>query len=393
LDVETWLVEERGNQPLIEIIRAKIASYGPVSFAWFMEQALYHPEHGYYTSGRAKLGRRGDYFTNVSVGPIFGRLLALQFQEIWERLGRPDDFAIVEQGAHNGELAGDVLDPLATNSPDCFDRVRYRIVEPFPVPRQKQERALARFSGRIEWFNSLDALPSLTGVFFSNELLDAMPVNLFRRHEDVGPGGAQWMEKNVDWQNGSFAFTEGPVNDALLQEQLLTFPTLPSGSEVEVNLAALKWMGAISDKLRRGFILTIDYGYVSRQLSAQGQSLGSLQCRQKHQQLESPFAAVGECDITAHVNWTAVARQAQKQGLRICGFTDQHHFLTGIISTYPGLVEQADAAGRRQLQTLLHPETMGRSFQVLALSCGISPDLTLSGLKFAQLPLPQLGIS
>jgi len=384
---------KRDNQSLIDLIRRHIQKNGPVSFAWFMEQALYHPEHGYYSSGRAKLGRSGDYFTNVSVGPIFGRLLALQFQEIWETLGRPDDFAIVEQGAHNGDLAGDILEALATNSPDCFDRVRYRIVEPFPVPRQKQECALARFSGRIEWFNSLDALPSLTGVFFSNELLDSMPVHLLRSHADIRPDGIHWMEKYVDWQNDSFGFTEHPVNDVLLQEQLSTFPTLPSGSEVEVNLAALKWMGVLSNKIQRGFILTIDYGYARAQLSAQAQSSGSLQCRQKHQLIESPFVAVGECDVTAHVNWTAVARQAQKQGLNICGFTDQHHFLTGIISTYPEFVERADAAGRRQLQTLLHPETMGRSFQVLALSCGISPDLTLGGFKFARLPLPQLGIS
>lgn len=385
-------MDSRGNRALIDFIRAKIASDGPVSFAWFMEQALYHPEHGYYSSGRAKLGRSGDYFTSVSVGPTFGRLLALQFEEIWRKLGRPDDFAIVEQGAHNGNLAGDVLGALATSSPESLDRIRYRIIEPFPLFRQEQQRALTPFLRRVEWINSLNELPPSTGIFFSNELVDAMPVHLFRSREDAPAYGLRWEEKCVDWQNGSFGLVERPVGDPLIQEQLSALPAVAAASEVEVNLTALKWIDMLSEKLRRGVILTIDYGYVHQQLSAKDQSSGSLQCRQKHQLIESPFAAVGECDITAHVNWTAVARQARKQGLDIVGFTDQHHFLTGVISDNPDFVERADAGGRRQLQTLLHPETMGRSFQVLALSRGIPPDLILSGFKFARPAQKQLGL-
>src|SRR2546423_5752657 len=126
------------RNPLAEFIISEIELSGPVSFAWFMEQALYHPKYGYYSSGKAKLGRTGDYFTSVSVGPTFGKLLAAQFAEIWEKLGKPDNFTIVEQGAHSGDLARDVLTALQRDSRQCFERMRYVIAEPFPALRQRQ---------------------------------------------------------------------------------------------------------------------------------------------------------------------------------------------------------------------------------------------------------------
>src|SRR5256885_12501112 len=135
------LSTQNSNTGLVEMIREQIRSRGPQSFAWFMEQALYHPAHGYYSSDRAVIGRRGDYFTNVSVGPLFGELLAAQFAEIWERLGQPDDFAIVEQGAHDGQFARDVLESSQKRSPEFFEALRYRIVEPFPILQEQQARS------------------------------------------------------------------------------------------------------------------------------------------------------------------------------------------------------------------------------------------------------------
>src|SRR5213592_3487634 len=122
-----------GDAALLTFIRETIRGRGPQSFAWFMQQALYHPEHGYYSSGRCAIGRRGDYFTNVSVGPVFGRLLAAQFAEMWESMGRPDDFVIVEQGAHHGDFARDVLGAVRERAPDFFSGLRYWIIEPFPI--------------------------------------------------------------------------------------------------------------------------------------------------------------------------------------------------------------------------------------------------------------------
>src|SRR5881398_3583975 len=143
LDVGGWTLDVFQLQTeLVQFIRETIRARGPESFAWFMQQALYRPEHGYYSSGRCAIGRRGDYFTNVSVGPIFGQLLAAQFAEIWERLGRIDNFVLVEQGAHHGELARDVLQSTRKRWPDFFAALRYRIIEPFPVLQERQRQTL-----------------------------------------------------------------------------------------------------------------------------------------------------------------------------------------------------------------------------------------------------------
>src|SRR5256886_8272882 len=172
------LSTQNSNTGLVEMIREQIRSRGPQSFAWFMEQALYHPEHGYYSSDQAEIGRRGDYFTNVSVGPLFGELLAAQFAEIWERLGRTENFLIVEQGAHHGQFACDVLESTRRRVPDFFSALRYQIVEPFPALQDRQLETLRQFRDRVLWQKSLNELEPFVGIHFSNELLDAMPVNL-----------------------------------------------------------------------------------------------------------------------------------------------------------------------------------------------------------------------
>jgi SAM-dependent MidA family methyltransferase len=390
LNVERWaslLGMKSGNHQLIEFIRARIEE-GPVSFAWFMEQALYHPEHGYYSSGRAKLGRQGDYFTNVSVGPIFGRLLASQVNEIWEQLGKPDDFVVVEQGAHDGEFARDVLTASLGDSPACFDKLRYRIVEPSRPLREGQTHCLTTFAGRVEWLSSVETLEPFVGIVFANELLDSMPLHLVVVREEE----PHWVEKYVDWQNDQFVLVERPITDPRLEQQLKILPPLPAGFELEINLAALEWIDNMAKKLRRGYVLIVDYGFGKQELSALRHRAGTLQCRAEHRLIDSPFDCVGNRDITAHVYWTGVAEHAQNRNLDIAGFADQHHFLTGIISEHQELLEPNDPKIRRQLQTLLHPEMMGRSFQVLGLSRGIDPGVTLSGFKFARPPRQELGI-
>ena len=143
-----------GNPDLAAFIRNTIRRDGPVRFDWFMEQALYHPQFGYYSSGRAQIGRKGDYFTNVSVGPLFGRMLAAQFAEMWELMGRPDDFTIVEQGAHHGEFANDVLTAMR----EFPAPLRYCIVEPFSILRERQEQTLAGFADKVTWRETLSDL-------------------------------------------------------------------------------------------------------------------------------------------------------------------------------------------------------------------------------------------
>jgi SAM-dependent MidA family methyltransferase len=397
---------QTGNPFLIELIRAEIETRGPVSFAWFMKQALYHPEHGYYSSGRAAIGRHGDYFTNVSVGPLFGRLLAAQFTEIWERLGRGDNFVIVEQGAHHGDFARDVLE--AVRDKPIFSALRYRIIEPFPVLQERQSQTLAEFHDQVSWSDSVDAIEPFVGIHFSNELLDAMPVHLLVS-KDASPGGAseiEWSEKFVDWQNDQFVFVVQPIVNPALQAHLQKVEAasrrLSEGTRqdaastfqtIEVNLSALDWIDTLSEKITRGYVLAIDYGFSRDEFYEKDRSAGTLQCRAKHRQVASPFEAIGHADITAHVDWTSIAERAEARGLRASGFTDQHHFLTGIISELPDLLKDADSRTSRRLQTLLHPEMLGRSFQVLALAKDIDATTGLSGFKFARDARALLGLT
>ena len=342
-----------GNPDLVRFIRSEIEKQGPQSFAWFMQQALYHPEHGYYSSGRCQIGRKGDYFTNVSVGPLFGHLLASQFSEIWERLGKKNGFVIVEQGAHDGEFARDVLDVVQKRRPKFFEALRYRILEPFPILKERQRRNLEAFGDKVDWPESLQPF---TGIHFSNELLDAMPVRLVHRG----------MEKLIALDNEKFVFVQG------------------RHEEESHNQLALDWIDEIAANLRRGYIIAIDYGRTD------GDFQRSVQVRAQHRNLHSPFDSIGEADITISVDWKSIVQRAQQNGLRVAGFTDQHHFLTGILAQFEsGELGQSLLAhsrkAKRELQTLLHPEMLGRAFQVLALAKKVGPKTSrLAGFKFAR---------
>jgi SAM-dependent MidA family methyltransferase len=370
LSVERWALRtQTGNAALIELIRTEIRNRGPQPFDWFMEQALSHPEHGYYSSGRCVIGRKGDYFTNVSVGPLFGQLMLAQFAEIWEQLGKIDNFVVVEQGAHDGQFARDVLESAQERAPKFFEALRYRIVEPFAILREQQSRTLKPFRDKIEWCSSLEPF---TGVHFSNELVDAMPVRLI----DDG------MEKLVDLQDDRFVLVEHPLPNTAF------------------NQSALDWVSSVAANLRRGYVIAIDYGHSGDEFQ------GDVQVRAQHQHLDSPFELIGHADITMHVDWTSLGRRAEANGLRVAGFADQHHFLTGIISELGRRGRAELPAGdwrqsplldspkaKRALQTLLHPEMLGRAFQVLALAKNVDLNAPrLAGFKFAREPRFALGL-
>ena len=363
-----------GNPDLVAFLRAKIQREGPVNFAWFMEQALYHPEFGYYSSGRCRIGRRGDYFTNVSVGPLFGKMLAAQFAEMWVAMGRPDAFMVVEQGAHNGDFARDVLQELRDRHPDFFAVLRYGIVEPFPVLEALQREAVREFSGKVTWWKSLEALPEFCGIHFSNELLDSMPVRLVTRD-----GTGEWQERLVGEEEGEFRFVTQPVADEELRTRLTSVPATANGRyDTEISLAALDWMEGVSEKLQRGFVLAVDYGFSRAEFFAPERRSGTLQGYSSHRRVSSPLSEVGHADIAAHVEWTSLAERAEQCGLTILGFTDQHHFMTGLLT-----VAEPVADERRSLQTLMHPEFLGTRFQYLALGKDVPRD-GLSGFRFAR---------
>jgi SAM-dependent MidA family methyltransferase len=360
---------QTGNPALIELIRTEIRDRGPQPFDWFMKQVLYHPEHGYYSSGRCAIGRKGDYFTNVSIGPLFGQLMLAQFAEMWEQLGKINDFVIVEQGAHDGQFARDVLQASQERTPEFFEALRYRIIEPFPTLRERQSQTLEPFRDKVEWRSSFEPF---TGVHFSNELLDALPVRLISGD----------VEKLVDLQGDKFLFIERPLSSRAF------------------NQAALDWVDSVEANLQRGYVITVDYGHSGNEFQ------GNVQVRARHRHLDSPFEQIGHADITMRVDWTSIARRAEGNGLRVAGFTDQHHFLTGIVSELgsggspePSVGDWGQSAltdspkTKRALQTLLHPEMLGRAFQVLALAKNVDSGAPpLSGFKFAREGRSALGL-
>lgn len=374
---------------LPEIIRAEILHDGRITFHRFMELALYEPQTGYYTAGRAGIGRAGDYFTNVSVGPLYGRLLGQQFAEMWTLLGAPAEFAIVEQGANSGDFAHDVLTSLSESAPDFFRCVRYSIVEPVPALAQQQREKLADFAERVTWTSSVEDLPHFTGVHFSNELLDAMPVHLV-----VNRNGA-WRERYATLDaNGDFSWVEDDFSTDALAAYIPHLPAV-EGYETEINLDAPRWLDSIAARLGRGYVLAVDYGFARSDFYQPERIRGTLTCYRKHQRFTDPLRFAGEQDITAHVEFTTLAERAERAGLCVAGFADQHHFMAGLAKyAFPNQTEAPTAQRQRELRalaTLMHPTTMGRSFQFFTIAKD-APS-RLRGYEFASDPRRALGLS
>lgn len=357
----------------------RVGEAGTIGFDEFMARALYDPELGYY-SAPGRVGKRGDFFTSVSVGPIFGRLLAAQFAEMRERLGSPEDFTLVEQGAGDGQLAADVLAALGSHhgwTP------RLAIVEPLPVLREAQREKLSPWAERVTWVSREDELPPFTGAHYSNELLDALPAKLVVRRD------GRWLERRVGFDGEKFAFVEAPIVDPSLLAAAQALPIDPSVPEFFTELcpAAEAWVARVAPRLERGWVLAIDYGHGETVRCAAARAAGSLAAYQAHARAEDPLATPGEQDLTAHVNFTAVARAGERSGLALAGFTDQHHALTALAAqAFPPMadtpLDPGAAKEMRALRQLLHPESMGTAFKFLAMSKGAAAPL--AAFRFAR---------
>jgi len=365
---------ETSPLPLAQMLLEQLRARGPQSFAWFMEQALYHPQHGYYASGRAAIGRKGDFFTNVSVGPIYGKLIAIQIREMWERMDRPQPFTVVEQGAANGDFAHDFLSALDA---EFLASVRYVIVEPLPIWKQQQQDRLAEFSN-MSWTDSLETLAPFEGVHFSNELLDAFPVQRLVFRE------GRWIERLVEARGESFGWCDGaPLVGALP-------PLAEEGVETEICPARLDWLESLAGKLTRGYVLAVDYGFPRDIYHLPERREGTLTGYANHRRVDDVLKNPGEVDLTAHVEFTSLIERSTQLGFEVAGFTDQHHFMAALGLRYfrEGEAPQTAAAQkeRRGFATLMHPQLMGLSFQALALAKQAPIHPTLVGFALSQRP-------
>lgn len=363
--------------PLAVILAQRIRASGPITFAEYMETCLYHPEHGYYA--KADQQPRRDYFTSVDVSPVFGRLLARQFHEMWRHLDRPDPFWLVEAGAGTGALAKHILDCAAESPGEFYAALHYVAVERSAPRRTAQARVLASHA-TASHVTSSEYLPENIpqGCVFSNELLDAMPVHRVLREN----GGLREFYVAVD-DNG-FREQAGPLSSVALANYFAEQDiALHEQQQAEACLEACRWIEEVGSKLGRGFVLTIDYGHTAQELYDERHMRGTLLAYVRHRASEDYFRAPGEQDLTAHVNFTALEKRGQPRGLLRTGFTSQSHFLLALARhsqfedlQSPGMDEQQQAHTRLLFKTLIYPEGMGETFQVLTQHKGIeSPRL------------------
>lgn len=378
-------VEERwaeSRAPLVQRIRDEILGDGPITFARFMELALYDPTDGYYARRADRPTREGDYLSAPELHPIFGAALARQVEECWERLGRPATFTLREEAAGSGALGLAILEALGLPARRA---VRYLPTEATPV-KEAAVRDRVAAAGHAEHLAD-EAAPAetMTGLVIANELLDALPVHrLTVRNGEL-------LEIHVAWRDGWFADELLPPSTPELGATLdSTGVRLVEGQVAEVGLAAQAWLRGLGARLERGYALLIDYGHPAAQLyDAAKRASGLLRTYRRHHAGDDPYRFVGEQDMTAHVDWTTLERVAEEAGLDVLGRTTQAEFLTGLglgdllveLQSRPGLTHAGYAAARAAVVRLLDPAALGR-FGVLALGRGVATGPPLRGLGF-----------
>lgn len=365
---------------LTDILRAEIAARGAISFARFMTAALYEPGLGYYERVPGRIGRTGDFFTSVSVGPVFGELLAARFTPWLRSLDTPRP-QLVEAGGHNGRLAADLLGALAARDPELAARLDYVLVEPSPTRRAWQRETLREPGRRVRWIADLAELPpgGVHGIIFGNEFLDALPVH--RLGWDAAAG--EWFEWQVGWDGGRFhwvrpavagrpAALDPALRAALAAEYgLLPEPgmraVLPDGFTLEVRPAATAWWTLASRALGPGWLVAIDYGFDAADALRPERPGGTVRAYARQRAADDVLAEPGRQDLTAHVNFAALIAAGERAGLRTEGLFSQAAFLVeGLRADTPAA--RWTAAQRRQFQTLVHPQHLGERFKVLVQS-------------------------
>ena len=366
--------------PLAALLAERIRRFGPITFAEYMRECLYHPVHGYYNQPEVR--RFADYYTSVDVHPIFGRLLARQFAEMWEQLGCPSEFLLVEAAAGTGRLAGQILDFAREKLTDFYRALRYVAVERSPM---RCDQMTARFAFHIAAGRCTASVEMPTkipvGCVFSNELLDALPVNrVLQRNRTL-------QEIFVICRGEGFKEEPMPLSTCAISEYFAAQQiALIEGQQAEAGLEACDWIMEVGRRLQRGFVLTIDYGHEARDLFDTHHMAGTALAYAKHQASEKFYAAPGEQDLTAHVNFTALKMWGQRSGLEPLGLVSQTAFLLALgqanefADLYDdGMDEMARVRARLQLKTLIYPEGMGERFQVLIQQEGV-PGAGLTGL-------------
>ncbi len=363
------------SMTLTEIIICKIKKDGPISFHDFMEIALYFPHLGYYTNDKVKIGASGDYYTSPALSHLFGAMLGKQLEEMW-RLSGEENFDIVEYGGGNGSLCKHILTYLQKDK-KLFDHLTYTIIEKKQyAPEQKDDEI---FSAKIKYVHSSIDLKPIKGCIIANEFIDNLPVHVVVMQD-------QLMEVFLDYDN-NFAEILLPASDELKNYFSDQNISLPKGYRTELNLHATEWIKEVAAVLSKGFCITIDYGFAKNELYDAKRNAGTLLCYYHHSRNNNPYMHIGEQDITAHVNFSALYIAGLKYGLAHCGYCGQSYFLRALgINSF--IRENENSFREKQFNndvmkvyTLL--TDMGNKIKVLIQSKGIIQN-KLTGMQLFQ---------
>ena len=359
------------------IIREEIRTTGPITFARFMEIALYHPEYGYYGSGRAKIGKHGDFYTNSHATAVYGRMLAEVALALSSSIGNNCTF--VEMGAGEGLFAKDFLDHLARYHKG--HSIKYVIIENSPGMEVKQRERLGEYAKGIAWYKAVEDMPEpVDGIFFSNELLDAFPFHMVKQEADA------LKEVYISTRHGELTNELGSLSTGLIPRYYNRLQMrLEPWMTTEVNLLALDWVRDVSRKLRKGYVITVDYGYPASEYYSSSRPKGTFLCYHEHKTSEDPLENIGEQDITAHVDFTSVSMVGKYEGIQTLLFTYQSPFLIKAASlletSLAGAEQEEMAAVATGIRNLIHPELLGSTFMVLVQGKGVESGGVLDGIR------------
>jgi len=369
------------NQQLVDELHATIEREGRITFERFMRAALYHPDYGYYVNQVARPGREGDFITAPEAHPIFGYSLARQIAQMVAILGNPETFTVREYGAGSGVLALAILEGLQDDRPEMLHTFRYE-----PVELNQFRLSELRDTLIAEGFGAQLAEAShnpITGCIVANEFVDAFPVHRIEMR------GGELVEHYVIWRDDWFVEEVGPLSTPEIERYLTAEGIeLVDGQRAEINLGLAEWIGEVAQRLRRGYVLLIDYGYRAEKRFGPAYREGTLRAYYQHTVSADPFRAVGNQDLTAHVDFSALERAAQQHGLQVLGLTTQADFLTGAgigellvaAQQWEGMTLDEYVEIRSAVIRMIEPGAMGR-FRVLILGRNVPESPELIGLN------------
>jgi len=357
------------NNPT-QTIKSQIRDYGPITFAEFMETALYHPVYGYYSSINNPIGREGDFYTSPHVHKAFGSVIGNFIIKSFNFMDE-EGLSIIELGAGRGILALDILNHIKTNNPKQYARTNYYLVEQSNDSRNESKKILVDHLEKVRWFSTLSEIDNknISGVIISNELFDALPFHRLK----ITNGNLSESYTTLDDHGNLSDITDNPSCKELTDYFNKIDMDFAEDQEFEISLKARTLLNEIDRVLRKGFILTIDYGYLAQELFNPERMKGTFKCIHKHTINETPYINIGQQDITAHVDFSNLIRAGESLNIKKVKYTTQGQFLIdwGILDLIGNDLEENDklknssAKDIQAMKSLFLPELMGDKFKVL----------------------------